>query len=235
MKTTKWVGPLQNKMVILFFGYLTGRKGVEFLLRAFADLVKTRSSWVLVVAGGKLGYSDPYIDSLQRLIVELGIQDQVVFLTTTPFPIAEMHELFRLSDFVVLPYALPIGGGSLVLSYAIQHGKPVVATDSDVMRELIGHGEVGLLCQPKDVESLKRAMEVMMDDTSLREKFSIVMRGKAAQLAWAHSATMTRDIYIEQLDRNVESNTRLARTSDGIRARNTVHRMAFRDYVTHWG
>jgi len=186
----KWIGILREKRVILFFGYLTGRKGVEFLLRAFADLVETHSNWVLVVAGGKLKYSDPYVQSLKRLIVDLRIQESVVFLTTTPFPIGELHELFELTNFVVLPYTLPIGGGSLVLSYAMQHGKPVIATDSDVMRELIGHGEVGFLCQPKVVASLKSAMGIMMDDSSLRERFSAAMqRARPAQMR----TSFTRD------------------------------------------
>ncbi len=203
--TKKWMAPLRERRVILFFGYLTGRKGVEFLLRAFADLIETHSNWVLVVAGGKLRYTNPYIQFLRRLIIDLEIQDQVIFLTTTPFPMGELHELFRLTDFVVLPYTLPIGGGSLVLSYAMQHGKPVIATDSDVMRELIGNGEVGFLCRPKDVASLKRVMRMMMDDSSLREKFSVAMRNKAARLAWSHSANMTRNIYLEQLDSNPKS------------------------------
>jgi glycosyltransferase involved in cell wall biosynthesis len=197
--TKKWTAILHEKRTILFFGYLTGRKGVEFLLRAFADLVESHSNWVLVVAGGKLPYSDSYVRGLQEQIIDLGVQDKVVFLTTTPFPTDELHELFELADFVVLPYTLPVGGGSLVLSYAMQHAKPVIVTESDVMRELVGHGEVGFLCRPKDVVSLKEAMRTMMDDPSLRHEFSAAMRKKAAALAWSNSADMTKNIYLEEM------------------------------------
>jgi glycosyltransferase involved in cell wall biosynthesis len=192
----KWKKLLSAKKALLFFGYLTGRKGVEYLLLAFSQLASYYPSWVLVVAGGKLNYTDPYIERLQKLIVELGIADRVIMVTTTPFPSDELYELFEVSEFVVLPYTQPIGGGSLVLSYAIQHGKPVIVTDSDVMRELVLDGEEGLFCKARNVDSLREALKRMIDDETLRERMSIALHRKAQQLTWTSVAETTGRLYV---------------------------------------
>jgi D-inositol-3-phosphate glycosyltransferase len=193
----KWSGSINGNKAILFFGYLTGRKGVEYLLSAFAQLANFYSSWVLVVAGGKLGYSDNYIESLRKQIIELGIEHRVIMVTTTPFPADELYELFEISQFVVLPYTQPIGGGSLVLSYAIQHGKPVIVTDSTVMRELIQDGEEGLFCEARNVDSLRGALETMMEDETLRERMSQALCRKAQKLTWTSVAKTTNRLYVE--------------------------------------
>jgi glycosyltransferase involved in cell wall biosynthesis len=193
----KWRSLIEGNKALLFFGYLTGRKGVEYLLLAFAQLAKYYPSWILVVAGGKLSYSDNYIESLRRLITELGIGPRVIMVTTTPFPSDELYELFEISEFVVMPYTQPIGGGSLVLSYAIQHGKPVVVTDSAVMRELVQDGKEGLFCQARNVDSLRHALKTMMEDETLRENMSEALRRKAQRLTWTSVAETTNRLYLE--------------------------------------
>jgi glycosyltransferase involved in cell wall biosynthesis len=192
----KWTKLLDSRKALLFFGYLTGRKGVEYLLWAFSQLAAYYPNWILVVAGGKLNYSEPYIEGLRKLIVELQIAPRVIMTTTTPFPSDELYELFEVSEFVVLPYTQPIGGGSLVLSHAIQHGKPVVVTDSSIMRELVHDGEEGLFCQARNIDSLKQALKMMIEDEALREKISGALRRKAERLTWTSIAEVTQMLYV---------------------------------------
>jgi glycosyltransferase involved in cell wall biosynthesis len=195
---TKWSRMMNGKNTILFFGYLTRRKGVEYLVRAFQELAAGNPSWTLVIAGGKLNYSAPYITEIQDLISQLGINDRIIMVTTTPFPVDELHDLFELSAFVVLPYTMfSMVGGSLVLSFAIQHAKPIVVTDSNVIREIIQVGEEGLVCKSKDVDSLRKAMMTLIADTHLRERLSTAMREKAKALAWENIAESTRQLYVK--------------------------------------
>jgi glycosyltransferase involved in cell wall biosynthesis len=195
---TKWSRMMNGKNTILFFGYLTRRKGVEYLVRAFQELAARNPSWTLVIAGGKLNYSAPYITEIQDLISQLGINDRIIMVTTTPFPVDELHDLFELSAFVVLPYTMfSMVGGSLVLSFAIQHAKPIVVTDSNVIREIVQVGEEGLVCKSKDVDSLRKAMMTLIADTHLRERLSTAMREKAKALAWENIAESTRQLYVK--------------------------------------
>jgi glycosyltransferase involved in cell wall biosynthesis len=191
----KWTELLAGKKVILFFGYLGERKGVEYLINAFRDISIRYADWMLVVAGGVLSYSGPYVGRLTKLIAELGLEDRTVFLTTTPFPPDELHELFHLAEFVVLPYTMSISG-SLVLSFAMQHGKPVVASDLGVLSEELGNGQVGLLCKPADSTDLFRAMDSLIADPHSRQKLVLNMKQKAASRSWPTVAQKTYELYL---------------------------------------
>jgi glycosyltransferase involved in cell wall biosynthesis len=171
------------------------RKGVEHLIHAFREVSTRYADWMLVVAGGILPYSGPYVDKLTKLISKLGLEDRTIFLTTTPFPPNELHELFHIAEFVVLPYTMSISG-SLVLSFAMQHGKPVVASDLGVLSEEVGYGQVGLLCKPADAKDLFRAMNTLIAEPSKREKLALNMKQKAMSRNWPIVAQKTYDLYL---------------------------------------
>jgi glycosyltransferase involved in cell wall biosynthesis len=192
----KWTKLLSGKKVILFFGYLGERKGVEYLLQAFQELSKQHPDWILVVAGGVLPYSGPYVARLTSLITDLGISDRTIFLTTTPFPPDELHELFNIAEFVALPYTMSISG-SFALSFAMQHRKPVVASNLGVLSEELGYGREGLLCKPADAADLCRAMDVLIVDANKRKEFALNMKEKALSRNWPAVAQKTYELYLD--------------------------------------
>jgi glycosyltransferase involved in cell wall biosynthesis len=190
----KWTELLMGKKVILFFGYLGERKGVEYLLHAFREISIRHPNWMLVVAGGLLPYSGPYVTKLTKLISELGLKSRTIFLTTTPFPPNELHELFEMAEFVVLPYTMSISA-SAPLSFAMGHGKPVVATDLGALAEEIEDGNVGLLCKPEDAQDLFRAMNTLIDDPIKRRTFALNMKQKGMSRNWSTVAQKTYELY----------------------------------------
>ncbi len=192
----KWSQILGGKKVILFFGYLGERKGVEYLLQAYRKVSLLHPDWILVIAGGVLPYSGPYVDRLIKLIVELGLEDNTIFTTTTPFPEDELHELFHIAEFVVLPYTISMSG-SLVLSFAMQHGKPVVASDLGVLSEEIGVGQAGVLCRPADPVDLFRAINTLINDEYERLRLTLNIRRKATTRSWDSVAQETYRLYLD--------------------------------------
>jgi glycosyltransferase involved in cell wall biosynthesis len=192
----KWTERLGGKKVILFFGYLNERKGVEYLLYAFHEISIRHANWILVVAGGVLPYSGPYVARLTNLITELGLEDRTIFLTTTPFPPNELHELFQLAEFVVLPYTMSISGSG-ALSFAMGHGKPVVASNLGVLTEEIESGPVGLLCKPADATDLFEAMNTLIVDPRKRQKLALNMKQKAMNRNWSIVAKKTYELYLD--------------------------------------
>lgn len=190
----KWTDTLRGKRPILFFGYLVERKGVEYLTEAFARISRRSADLVLVVAGGILPYSYPYIRMLLDLIDKFGIKDRVCFLTTTPFPMDELHELYELSEFVVLPYTYSFSS-SLALSFAMQHAKPVIVTDLGVFKEEIDDNVEGLLCAPGSSSSLEEAMEKLIQSATLKDTLSSNMRMKAEGRDWSLVAQKNLNVY----------------------------------------
>jgi glycosyltransferase involved in cell wall biosynthesis len=147
-----------------------------------------------------LPYSQPYVDELLGIISKSNLSERVIFLTTTPFPIDELHELYELSEFVVLPYVYSFAA-SLPFSFAIQHAKPVVATNIGVFKGEIGHNVDGLLCSPRSTYSLEKAIEKLIENPCLRKELSLKTQLKADNRRWSRVAEQTYRAYTQTLKR----------------------------------
>ncbi|MGH7899162.1 MAG: glycosyltransferase, partial [Candidatus Binatia bacterium] len=78
-------------------------------------------------------------------------------------------------------------GLSHVLLEAMSAGLPIVASDVPGNRELIVHGENGLLFPHDDRENLARCVERLADRPDLRERFARRSRERLREIGEAHS------------------------------------------------
>lgn len=76
--------PMRGKPFLLFLSRIHSKKGIDLLIRAYAELKKAQESSVeqkalpyLLVAGP--GLETAYGQEMQRLVQELGLQEQVIF------------------------------------------------------------------------------------------------------------------------------------------------------------
>lgn len=84
-------------------------------------------------------------------------------------PVRDMVQLFASCHIVTLPsYA---EGVPKVLIEAAAAGRPIVTTDIAGCREIVKHGENGLLVPPRDALSLAQAVEQLLLDKELRSRF----------------------------------------------------------------
>jgi glycosyltransferase involved in cell wall biosynthesis len=188
----KWSRRFMDKKVILYFGYVTPRKGLEYLLNAYAQVIKQYQNYVLVIAGGVLPYHKNYIHKIVGQIKQLNISQHVVM--TGFVADEEIHTLYELADSVVLPYTYSIAS-SLALSFAIQHRKPVIATNIGAFREEIEDGRDGLLCPPRSIEALREALIKTIGNSSLREEFSKNLNKKISERSWRNIGKKTYKLY----------------------------------------
>lgn len=192
-----WAAPLSGKKLVLYFGYIIRRKGLEYLIEAFQSLVPDFPDHALVLAGGELDYQSDYARNLRLDVKARGLDGSIVF--TSFIPAAEIENLFAASEFVVLPYAYSISS-SLPLSFAMEYGKPVIATRLGTLEEEIDDGRTGFLVAPRDAAALARAMRQLMSDESLRCRLGEGAREKGRQRSWLTVAEQTMQVY-----RSVES------------------------------
>lgn len=192
----RWRDFLKNRNVILFFGLLTERKGIEYLIEAFEDIAKIHPHWVLVLAGkcGDIyGWKHAsYGGQLKNMINEKKLMQHVIL--TGFISEEEIHELYDISEIVVLPYTYQLGG-SLCLSFAIQHHKPIIVTDVGTFREEITDGKEGVLVPPKDYLALKKALTRLITNAKLREELSEQIQAKAEERSWNQVAQRTYELY----------------------------------------
>jgi polysaccharide biosynthesis protein PslF len=154
---------------LLTWGLLGPGKGIEWALRALAELTDRDPQPVYTVAGRTHPkvleqHGDVYRDSLKKLAAGLGVADRVrwedVYLDQSA-----LSRLIRSADVVVLPYDSTEQVTSGVLIEAVGAGVPVVATEFPHAVELLADGP-GLLVPHQDPAAMAAAIRHLLADDS---------------------------------------------------------------------
>jgi glycosyltransferase involved in cell wall biosynthesis len=152
---------------LAFVGRLVEKKGVRYLLDAFATLLETYPDLRLTIAG-----DGPLRRDLERQSTELGIATHVEFLGGVPH--AALPELYRRATLAVFPFVVAADGDQegfgLVIVEAMGCGCPVVANDLPAVRQSIEPGVTGVLAAPGDAAALAAAIASALDNPAQRSK-----------------------------------------------------------------
>jgi glycosyltransferase involved in cell wall biosynthesis len=140
---------------------LRPEKGLSTLLEAFARVRRLRAGMKLAIVG-----DGPMLEPLQAKARALGIREDCVFARAT----FEVTEWLRAMDIFVLPSLSEALSNALMEAMAC--GCPVVASNVGGNPELVRNGETGLLFKPGDVERLAVALQVLVENQSLRERLA---------------------------------------------------------------
>jgi L-malate glycosyltransferase len=149
---------------ILYTGRLDSRKGLIDLINSAAFVVKNFQEVKFVLTG-----KGPYKNFLSKRISQLELEDHFIFhnYVTTD----KLLELYQNATIYVLPSYYE--GLPTSLLEALACGLPCIATDVAGNNELIINGVNGALIPPHDPEKLAMAIENLLYDKSLRNKYSI--------------------------------------------------------------
>jgi glycosyltransferase involved in cell wall biosynthesis len=159
-----------SALVVGTVSRLIPQKGIDVLIRAFAQVVRTKPNVSLVVVG-----DGPERSNLQRLAVELRVSDRITFAGSIRH--AEIGSW--LSGFDV--FALPTYGEGfgLALLEAMAFGKPVVASDVMAIPEILGDERAGVLVPPGNVSALSDAILRLANDSTLRANLGVTAKQRA--------------------------------------------------------
>lgn len=146
-------------------------KGVDKLLETCARLV---SPWQLLIVGDGNRRS-----IFEERVRELGISDQVHFAGSVPFE--DLPEAYRAADVHVLPSLDRSEAFGVVTLEAMATGIPSVVSDLPGVRSVIAAEETGLLAEPGSIELLALALERLLGDSVLRERFGKAARQRAVE------------------------------------------------------
>jgi glycosyltransferase involved in cell wall biosynthesis len=139
------------------------KKGIDVLLRAFAQMHDRLPELRLVLAG-----DGPLHGQLKQLATALGITDKVVFLGLQGR--TQVANLLLGCEVFVLPSrSEPFG---IVILEAMASQKPVVATTAGGIPEIVENGRNGILVEPDDDKALADALLTVLKDVSLQSQFA---------------------------------------------------------------
>jgi len=183
---------IPEESIILYFGVISPRKGLENLLSAFAILAKQTTNCSLLLAGTSPPYYEGYAQKVKNFAAELGVNSKVRFLGSVSNELA--NQLFTRAMFIVLPYSYDVSASG-VLSWALGHGLPVIVSENDYFKEEMSDYQFGLMVPPGDPVALANAMELMISRSDLRAKFSENAAQAGASRSWSTVAKATLEVY----------------------------------------
>jgi glycosyltransferase involved in cell wall biosynthesis len=174
-----------EKPLILFLGRLSWKKGLDRLLRAFAQT----QSGILAIAGTD---DENFAPKLLRLAEDLQIAHRVRILPRTVIG-SEKERLFAAARLFVLP-SYSENFGNTVLE-AMRRGVPVVVTPEVGAAEVVRESGAGLVVAGEP-EPLSSAIRLLTADLSLARSMSEAGRRHAAQyFTWDHVAVQMEGVY----------------------------------------
>lgn len=159
-------------------------KGLIYLIRAYAELLKTRPDLKLRVIG-RLREGNTS-DELR----DLGIMDKVEFIGgVTDDRITELYNeaTIAISPSVYEGFGFPCGE-------AMSCGTPVIATTGGSLPEVVG--DAGIIVPHSNPAALAGAIATMLDDKVLRERYGAAARQRILDnFKWERAAQQCVDVY----------------------------------------
>jgi len=175
---------------ILFFGQIKQVKGLDTLIRAFAEVLRQHPDARLVIAGPV--WKDDF-DVYARLIDSLQLRDRVV-ARVGYIPDGQVPLYFQAADVVALPYRRVYQ--SAVLFMAHSFGRPVVATTVGGLAEVVQEGSTGFLVPPDDERFLAGAILKALDDPQKAERMGAAgKRWVEEHYSWRGIAGQVAQLY----------------------------------------
>ena len=151
----------KSEKIKFFHISVSHEKGTHILLKAFADLDKTKCELHII------GYNSS--KKVQKMIEPYKNHSNIIFHGK----IKPEKILPLISDFdVMIHSAIYLEVFGLTISEALSQNKPVIATRCGGAEMQIKDGENGLLIEPNNVAELKNAMQGMINNPLEIDRFS---------------------------------------------------------------
>jgi glycosyltransferase involved in cell wall biosynthesis len=156
------LGIKSDEKVLLFVGRLVSLKRVDILIGLTKRLLKDDFKIKTIIVG-----DGEYRKKYEKLAMSLKIKKNIIFVG--PVPHEEMHKYFAAADVIVHP-SLSEGFPNVLLE-AAACGKPIVATNTGGIPDIVIHEETGFLAKSKDVDSFVRYTKLLLTDEDLSRRF----------------------------------------------------------------
>ncbi len=177
-KARKQLGFNGNGKNLLFVGRIEPLKGVDKLLLAMTHLKNKKELRLLVIGGD--GHSQYEVERLQRLSLELRIQDSVVFLGMKKQ--VELPLFYSAADVCVVPSYYESFG--LVTLESLACGTPVVATRVGGAESIIRQGETGYVVVDNTPHRLAEKIDSLLSRPNGSAESVNTMRASVAGFSW---------------------------------------------------
>ncbi|MGJ8685713.1 MAG: glycosyltransferase family 4 protein [Nonlabens sp.] len=176
---------ITKKKVILNVGRLADQKAQSLLIKAFSAL--NTEDWYLHIIG-----KGPKQKEYENMISELGMQERIKLLPPTK-SISNHYNSCSIFAFTSIYEGFPNA-----LIEAMHFGLPCIATDCPTgPSELIKNGENGFLIEMNNQKQLEDKLNVLMNNETIRNNFSIKAEKSVEKFQAIHIANDWEQIILK--------------------------------------
>ena len=159
----------ESKFRFVFVGRIVGDKGINELVEAFVRINQEHPNTQLTLVGKYESNLDPIKPETLRVI-----EDNPCIDACGPRYNDDLLMEYMKSDCFVMP-SYREGFPNTVMEAGAM-GLPSIVTDINGSREIVIHGENGIIVPLKDTDALYEAMKQMVEDASARERMAVNAR-----------------------------------------------------------
>ena len=165
---------LEDKKVIVSVGRLVHRKGQDYLIQSMPLILNQVPNAHLLLVG-----QGPYLDHLQKLVKEHGLENSVTFIGRIDYKDLPMY--LCVGDIFAMPsrsrlMGLEVEGLGIVYLEASSCGLPVLAGNSGGAPDAVKHNETGLVVSGTDEKQIASAAVDLLINTDASQKMGLAGR-----------------------------------------------------------
>ncbi|WP_461632264.1 glycosyltransferase family 4 protein [Labilibaculum euxinus] len=198
---------LEEKKILLTFGFLSRNKGIEVAIKALPKLVKKHPNIIYLVLG-KIHPSvmrssgDEYLVYLRRLIKDLTLEDHVI-IPNEYVPQEDLFKYLYASDIYITPYNNEAQITSGTLSYAVGAGSAVISTPYWHATELLANG-VGRLFDFHNSNQLTDILIELLDEPETLHALRKKAYEYGRNLTWPKTGIKYNNLMFDTLQDEIE-------------------------------
>ena len=156
-----------NKKVLMTFGLIGRNKGLETVIKALPEVIKTNPDVIYLILGSThpsvlKQEGDSYRDSLLQMAKDLNVDKNVIFINKFAND-SEVHQYLSSCDIYITPYPHEAQITSGALSFAVGAGAAVISTPYWHAQELLAGGR-GMLFDFNNTDQLSSTIIELLEN-----------------------------------------------------------------------
>lgn len=192
-KIRKELGISNKDFLICNVGRIDWWKGHEYFINAVDQVVKFNPNIKALIVGSVVPTDKchHYYQNLLRLVKNLNLSNNIIFTGYRN----DIYDIMQTSNVIIHSASEPEPFGRVIVEGMLAE-RPVIATDSGGVRDIIDDSITGLLVPPKNEDSLAKAIQFIMENPEASNRIAKNGQRIAEKRFSAHKhAHKVQDIY----------------------------------------
>lgn len=198
---------LVGKTVMTSINLLSRAKGLEYAIKSLQGVVRAYPNFVYLVVGEThpvvlSEYSDVYRQSLEQLVKELNLHDNVKFINRY-LSLPELVDYVQASDFYITPYLNQEQAASGSLAYALGAGRVCISTPYLYAKEMLRGGR-GVLVPFRQPQAITKALFNLLSHENKRRQIERRALAQGKTMTWPRVALSFLNLFSSVLELPLE-------------------------------